>query len=416
MVNGPACQACGWTLRWAPEQNAWACDRCRAVVPAQPAYAPQGQQPPQQAFAPAGQPGYAPQGQAPGQPGYAPQGQPPYAQGQPYAQPAPQPHAPGYPPQGQQPVHAQPGAASGGKSSKGLWIAIGGAVAVAGIVVAVVLATRGGGDSASTDEVASADKDKADPDKADKGDTAKPADKAKGADAPAGADGYTQMLAKMTGFKDRACACKDKPCIDTVSADMAKWSTDQGKNPPKMGKVDQSQMKQLTAVMDGFTKCMTDVYVAIANAGTPPTPPVPVVGTAEAPPPPPPAAAFAVGDRVIARWTNGSWYPGKIAAVRADGTFDVNYDDGDRSKGLSASKIRKRTATTASTTKSTGKTTSSRPASDAPCPGPGITRRCNGVCVNIQENSNHCGGCNNRCPAGKSCDGHLFCRDAAGNL
>lgn len=126
--------------------------------------------------------------------------------------------------------------------------------------------------------------------------------------------------------------------------------------------------------------------------------------------------ALKVGDRVMAKWTNGSWYPGKISAIQSDGTYDVKYDDGDRSKGLPASKVRKRAPKAAST--GTGGTagTKTNTASDAPCPGPGITRRCGGVCVNIQENNNHCGGCGNRCSDGKTCDGHLFCRDADGNL
>lgn len=125
------------------------------------------------------------------------------------------------------------------------------------------------------------------------------------------------------------------------------------------------------------------------------------------------ATSLVVGDRVSARWTNGSWYPGKISAVNADGTYNVNYDDGDKSTNLPLAKVKKRVKSTGgggstSTTKST--------ASDAPCPGPGLTRRCNGRCVNIQEDSNNCGGCGNVCSGGKRCDGHMSCRDADGNL
>jgi hypothetical protein len=153
--------------------------------------------------------------------------------------------------------------------------------------------------------------------------------------------------------------------------------------------------------------------------GTPqptPTPAPPPSGsnTAATPPPLTPAAdTLKVGDRVMARWTNGSWYPGKIVAISTDGKYDVNYDDGDKSRGLPASKVRKKIATAGGGKSGGGGKASS---SDAPCPGPGITRRCNGVCVNIQENNNHCGGCNNKCPSGKACDGHMFCRDGEGNL
>ncbi|MEO8705568.1 MAG: hypothetical protein ABI867_36395 [Kofleriaceae bacterium] len=335
----------------------------------------------------------------PAQPAYAQQApQPAYAQPQAY----PPQQAPAYPPQ-QQPQQFSPqafppqGAVPARKSSAALWLGIAGGVAVIGIIVAVVLATRGG-DSDSDSKVADGSASTA-----GGGDVDKPNPVVGGVEA---VDGYTAMLDKMAGFKNRACACKTKACIDTVSADMVTWSQDQAKNPPtNMGRVDEAAVKKMSTVMEGYTKCLTDVMIATAG-GTP------VPTTVEAPI----AAAFAVGDRVMARWSNGSWYPGRIAAVRPDGTFDVAYDDGDRSKGLAAAKIRKQTASTAaSTSKSTAKS-SSRPASDAPCPGPGITRRCNGVCVNIQENNNHCGGCNNRCPDGKHCDGHLFCRDAEGNL
>ncbi|MDQ3300740.1 MAG: hypothetical protein M3619_29510 [Myxococcota bacterium] len=142
-----------------------------------------------------------------------------------------------------------------------------------------------------------------------------------------------------------------------------------------------------------------------AGSDTTPTP-TPTPGTTTA------ADELKVGDRVTAMWSNGRWYPGKIVAIK-NGAYDVNFDDGDKGRGMPASKVKKRKS---STSTGGGTTTRRQPANDGPCPGPGLTRRCNGVCVNIQENSNHCGGCNNRCPSGKRCDGHMFCRDAAGNL
>lgn len=41
-------------------------------------------------------------------------------------------------------------------------------------------------------------------------------------------------------------------------------------------------------------------------------------------------AAFAwnVGDRILGQWTDGLWYPAKVAGVQ-DGKFAVTFDDGD---------------------------------------------------------------------------------------
>ncbi len=127
-------------------------------------------------------------------------------------------------------------------------------------------------------------------------------------------------------------------------------------------------------------------------------------------------AAVEVGEHVMAQWTNGRWYPGKIFAITDAGTYDVNYDDGDKSKGLPRKKIRKKGEVAAASASGGGGGGHSTASSDAPCPGPGLTRRCGGRCVNIQEDNNNCGSCGNRCSDGKHCDGHLFCRDADGNL
>ena len=46
-----------------------------------------------------------------------------------------------------------------------------------------------------------------------------------------------------------------------------------------------------------------------------------------APPPP-----LAVGDQVWAKWTNGGWFSGTLAAHNADGTWKVDFDDGEPGK------------------------------------------------------------------------------------
>jgi hypothetical protein len=77
-----------------------------------------------------------------------------------------------------------------------------------------------------------------------------------------------------------------------------------------------------------------------ANTAAPPTkaettevPKPATSGSAEAP--------LKVGDAVFGQWTDGDWYPGTIAAINADGTYAVNYNDGDVSPSLSASQVRR---------------------------------------------------------------------------
>jgi len=44
---------------------------------------------------------------------------------------------------------------------------------------------------------------------------------------------------------------------------------------------------------------------------------------------------FEVGQRIEGDWKNyGHWYPGKIAKINADGTYDIKYDDGFTERGV----------------------------------------------------------------------------------
>ena len=100
---------------------------------------------------------------------------------------------------------------------------------------------------------------------------------------------------------------------------------------------------------------------------------------------------FKVGDLVFGLWPeNNQWYPGKIGAVNADGTYRVNYSDGDVSPKLAAKRIKPRTAS--APTGATGG-----------CAG-GLTS-CGGRCVNLYTDRNNCFQCGRLCPEGTECRG-----------
>ena len=53
-------------------------------------------------------------------------------------------------------------------------------------------------------------------------------------------------------------------------------------------------------------------------------------GSTPTPKPEPTAGGFAVGSQIEARYGGKSkWYRGKVAAAHEDGTYDIQYDDGD---------------------------------------------------------------------------------------
>jgi retinol-binding protein 3 len=77
--------------------------------------------------------------------------------------------------------------------------------------------------------------------------------------------------------------------------------------------------------------CLVACGGAGDRAALPPVPPKPVATV----------DALKAGDAVFGQWTDGNWYPGKIGKLNADGTYTVNYDDGDVSPALPAAKVRR---------------------------------------------------------------------------
>jgi hypothetical protein len=129
-------------------------------------------------------------------------------------------------------------------------------------------------------------------------------------------------------------------------------------------------------------------------------------------------ADLKVGTPVDSKF-EGTWYHATITKVHPEGTYDVRYkSDGLMEWKVAFSKLRAPEHIPAEDDPQP-RQQPAKPSvggADAPCPGPGLTRRCNGVCVNLQTDSRNCGSCGHVCQSGYTCDGHLSCRDAAGNL
>lgn len=128
-----------------------------------------------------------------------------------------------------------------------------------------------------------------------------------------------------------------------------------------------------------------------------------------APSPSPPAPVVRATARPVASVTATTKPSASatIAAAAPDCTNPYELDEQGRRRYrrecLGSGSVAPPTATTTSTV-------------EPPCPGPGLVRRCSGQCVNLQTDDRNCGVCGNVCPVGKHCDGHMFCRDAQGNL
>lgn len=62
------------------------------------------------------------------------------------------------------------------------------------------------------------------------------------------------MITKLREFKDRACACKDKPCVDAVQKELIAWAYAQ---PPEHGtKLSDEDAKAADEINTQLEKCI----------------------------------------------------------------------------------------------------------------------------------------------------------------
>jgi hypothetical protein len=246
MVSGPPCPQCGMPLRWFAEQNAWGCDRCRQMFPAQP-------QPQQQV--------------------------------QPQMQQMPQQ---GAPPR---------------KSGSGMKLAIGAVVLIGAIVTIAVVASGKKNDNEldrfwlmelrnTNDAVcacqdddcvrkAMAALDKTHTEIAEKMTLSSAEEKEQhellakigecvknvpGTEAPPGqAAAGDAMLRDLRQLRDRACACKDVTCTASVADDSQKWAA---KYKPVFDTLPGSVRGASKEIIEAETKCVEAVLHGAPTAPT----------------------------------------------------------------------------------------------------------------------------------------------------
>lgn len=107
-----------------------------------------------------------------------------------------------------------------------------------------------------------------------------------------------EAIAKMTEFKDRMCACKDKACTENVAEEMTRWSQANAKGEKEV-KMSEEDMKKSTAIGEELTRCMTKILTESAGAGgagaAGGTPPPPAGGSGEGAAAAPPASGSGDG-------------------------------------------------------------------------------------------------------------------------
>ncbi|MBP6632148.1 MAG: hypothetical protein KA297_22200 [Kofleriaceae bacterium] len=96
-----------------------------------------------------------------------------------------------------------------------------------------------------------------------------------GFDEPPSRDKVNKMLARMTTFKERMCACTDQACADAVSAELAafgKESSDQGLADLKAGrapdKMNDEEIARSKTISDELAACA--VKASAGSAAPPP--------------------------------------------------------------------------------------------------------------------------------------------------
>ncbi len=83
-----------------------------------------------------------------------------------------------------------------------------------------------------------------------------------------GGGGADEILGKMRGFKDKACKCKDKACVEGVEKEMMTWAMANMEKMKNM-KPTKAQDEAADKIKDEMEKCKEK---ASGGGETPPAP------------------------------------------------------------------------------------------------------------------------------------------------
>ena len=79
---------------------------------------------------------------------------------------------------------------------------------------------------------------------------------------------FGAQLAKMTEFKDRACACKDAACATQVMNDLSKYSVEHKDDFGKDANPSDSEMRQIVDLAEAMTTCSTKLVSASSTTSS----------------------------------------------------------------------------------------------------------------------------------------------------
>jgi hypothetical protein len=66
------------------------------------------------------------------------------------------------------------------------------------------------------------------------------------------------------------CKCSDHACADLVNQQVATWGQEMSKSAGEQPKMSEPDMKEMVAVAQRLSKCMTDVYSKGVGSGSTP--------------------------------------------------------------------------------------------------------------------------------------------------